>query len=200
MSGVRIFSGALNISEYSEMFFVYREFKANLFALFYRKGVYMTKKEFLKGLEEALLENMDISQAAPHIRYYKEYIESETEKGRDEEEVVASLQSPRLIAKNIINNSESAGRYDNNIHDDYSDGSINVDRTERKGYSFSINGKPVDSVWVKLAAIILGLLVIALVLTIVSGILWIVFRFVLPIAVIAFAIIFIAKSISNSSK
>ena len=34
----------------------------------------VTKKEFLKNLEEALLEKMDISDAVEHIRYYNEYM------------------------------------------------------------------------------------------------------------------------------
>ena len=62
----------------------------------------MTKKEFLDKLGEALLENMDVSEAMSHVQYYKEYIESEVSKGKTEKEVIATLQSPRLIAKNII--------------------------------------------------------------------------------------------------
>ena len=62
----------------------------------------MSKKEFLKNLEEALLEKMDISDAVEHIRYYNDYISNEVAKGKSEEDVISSLQSPRLIAKCII--------------------------------------------------------------------------------------------------
>ena len=100
----------------------------------------MNKNEFLKGLEEALLENMDISQAAPHIKYYNDYIDSEIEKGKSEAEVIASLQSPRLIAKSIIDNRQSAGKYDNNIKDKRTaslSASGSVARTKSAFFSFA---------------------------------------------------------------
>ena len=45
----------------------------------------MSKKEFLKNLEEALLEKMDISDEVEHIRYYNEYISNEVAKGKSED-------------------------------------------------------------------------------------------------------------------
>ena len=71
----------------------------------------MDKREFLEKLEEALIEKMNISEAMPHIIYYKEYIENEVAKGKSEKEVINNLQSPRLIAKNIINAAAPAERY-----------------------------------------------------------------------------------------
>ena len=159
----------------------------------------MNKNEFLKGLEEALLENMDISQAAPHIKYYNDYIDSEIEKGKSEAEVIASLQSPRLIAKSIIDNRQSAGKYDNNIKDKRTD-KTKENNSQGSGVSFSINGKPINNMLVKIIALLFVIIAIFLVVAIVSGILWFLFKIILPVIIIAGAVIYITKIFSNSSK
>lgn len=66
----------------------------------------MTRQEFLKELRTAL--QGEISQAAinEHIRYYENYIIEESRKGQSEEEVIAQLGSPRLIAKTLIATTE----------------------------------------------------------------------------------------------
>ncbi len=61
----------------------------------------MTKTEFLTELQRALNGRLGSNQAAPHVEYYQEYIEIEVRNGREEEEVIGELGSPRLIAKSI---------------------------------------------------------------------------------------------------
>ena len=168
----------------------------------------MSKKEFLQGLEQALLENMDYSEAVQHIRYYSDYIDSEVDKGRDEKEVVASLQSPRLVAKNIINNSYSANKYDNNIKDhsgrkndtyrNYNE-EQGVHNGTRQKVTFSVNGKPVDSIFAKLIAILIIIVVAVVVIAIVGGILWLIAKVILPLAVIGLIIGIVVKIISEAS-
>ena len=166
----------------------------------------MSKTEFLNKLEEALLENMDISQARPHLKYYKDYIESELKKGRKEEDVIASLQNPRLIAKNIINNEKIASKYDSSINYDSSDYfNSEADKNNTKGYSsqgfsFSVNGKPVNKFLIKLLSILILVIALVLVVSIISGIILLVFKVILPVALIGFLIYIITKCISGGKK
>ena len=170
----------------------------------------MNKKEFLRGLEEALLEQMDISEAAPHIRYYQDYIESEITNGKDEYEVIKSLQNPRLIAKNIVNNSKSANKYKSDIFDSENNGRMyNQQRTSEtynttgnssngSKISFSVNGRPVNSLLVKIALIAIAIVLVVLVFVVVGGILWILTKFVLPVLIIGAIIYMVAKLIKNN--
>lgn len=69
----------------------------------------MNKEEFITGLQHALASGVSGSQVAEHVRYYREYIDSEIRKGRSEEEVLAQLGDPRLLARSIIDANKRAG-------------------------------------------------------------------------------------------
>ena len=169
----------------------------------------MTKKEFLNGLEEAMLEQMDISEAAPHIRYYQDYIENEVRNGRDEEEVISALQNPRLIAKNIIDNSKSANKYKSDLYTgkaedrDYNynrDSYYNKTTDNKRGQSisFSINGKPINSILLKIVLVATIVLALVLILVIVSGVMWLLTKFVLPVILVGGIIYLLITMIKKS--
>ncbi len=65
----------------------------------------MTKEEFLTELREALSGSISPAAVNENVRYYDEYIETESRKGRSEDEVMGELGDPRLIAKTIIDTS-----------------------------------------------------------------------------------------------
>lgn len=170
----------------------------------------MAKKEFLNGLEEAMLEQMDISEAAPHIRYYQDYIENEVRHGRDEEEVISSLQNPRLIAKNIIDNSKSANKYKSDLYTGraeeqnynyYKDSYDNNTADNKRGQSisFSINGKAINSILLKIMLVAILVLAIVLILVIVSGVMWLLTRFVLPVVLVG-GIIYLFVTVIKKSR
>lgn len=69
----------------------------------------MNKAEFIEKLQRALAGGLNSSQVADNVRYYQEYIDSEVRKGRSEEEVLAQLGDPRLLAKSIIEANKHAG-------------------------------------------------------------------------------------------
>lgn len=71
----------------------------------------MSRQEFLDTLRRALSGSLSSSLVAENMAYYNEYISSEMRKGRSEEEVMAALGDPRLIARTIIETSggEDAG-------------------------------------------------------------------------------------------
>lgn len=62
----------------------------------------MTKQEFLEKLRLALNGRVSSVQLMENLRYYEDYINTEIRKGRGEEEVLADLGDPRLIARTIV--------------------------------------------------------------------------------------------------
>lgn len=62
----------------------------------------MTKQEFLDGLRRSLVNGLEATVINEHIRYYSDYIDSQIRMGVAEEEVMASLGEPRLIAKTLL--------------------------------------------------------------------------------------------------
>lgn len=61
----------------------------------------MNKTEFLNSLRQALSFRVSADQVNEHMRYYEDYINTQTRLGKSEEEVIKSLGDPRLIAKTI---------------------------------------------------------------------------------------------------
>ena len=62
----------------------------------------MTQIEFVTELEQALRGNVEERIIQENVRYYNDYISEQRAAGKSEEEIFASLGSPRLIAKTII--------------------------------------------------------------------------------------------------
>lgn len=73
----------------------------------------MRKDEFLQMLRRDLNGDVPPAIVEENIRYYDSYIAEEVSKGRSEEEVIAEIGDPRLIAKNIEDTTEGAedGQY-----------------------------------------------------------------------------------------
>lgn len=69
----------------------------------------MTRQEFLQELRIALQGEVNQAAINEHIRYYEGYIVEESRKGKSEEEVIAQLGNPRLIAKTLIDTTEQFG-------------------------------------------------------------------------------------------
>ena len=62
----------------------------------------MEKQEFLDKLRSALSGRLASEIVADTVRYCEDYINTETRMGREEQEVMAALGDPRLIARTII--------------------------------------------------------------------------------------------------
>ena len=73
----------------------------------------MDKTEFLNQLRASLNGRMDAEEVADNLRYYEEYINGQLRLGRTESEVMASLGSPRLIARSITDATKVKERYEN---------------------------------------------------------------------------------------
>ncbi|MCM1187418.1 MAG: DUF1700 domain-containing protein [Lachnoclostridium sp.] len=69
----------------------------------------MNRQEFIEKLRMALNGRLSQTAVADNVNYYEDYINVEIRKGRTEEDVLASLGDPRLIAKTIIQTNGGAG-------------------------------------------------------------------------------------------
>ena len=69
----------------------------------------MNKKEFLQTLRGELTNSVSGEVIEEQLRFYSEYIDTEMGKGRREEEVVAELSAPNLLARSIIEAAEAGG-------------------------------------------------------------------------------------------
>lgn len=95
----------------------------------------LNKEEFITRLQHSLAGALPGVQVAEHVRYYREYIDSEIRKGRGEAEVLAQLGDPRLLAKSMIEAGKagtangSAQGYEEEMAEDVQD--AGYDRTGR---------------------------------------------------------------------
>lgn len=62
----------------------------------------MNRAEFLDILRSKLSGQMQEGRVAAHVRYYEDYIQSQVQKGRSEEQVLTELGDPRLIARTLL--------------------------------------------------------------------------------------------------
>ena len=69
----------------------------------------MNKKEFLQASRGELTNSVSGEVIEEQLRFYSEYIDTEMGKGRREEEVVAELSAPNLLARSIIEAAEAGG-------------------------------------------------------------------------------------------
>lgn len=62
----------------------------------------MTRQEFMHSLGEKLSEEMAPQEVQSELQYYRGYIDGELHRGKSEEEILADLGDPSLIAKTIL--------------------------------------------------------------------------------------------------
>jgi uncharacterized membrane protein len=86
----------------------------------------MSKQEFLQRLRETLTGEVPGNVVEENIKYYEEYISTEVRNGSAEEEVIASIGDPRLIAKTIMEANENASDSGKTYYDSFSGTRQNV--------------------------------------------------------------------------
>lgn len=163
----------------------------------------MRKEEFLQMLRRALTGDVPPGVVEENIRYYDGYIADEVRKGRTEEEVIAEIGDPRLIARTIEDTTDGAGdsRYQSGAGYEYA-GGADTGRDEGgygrspfdTGRSFRIFS--MDKWYGKLLAALVVFAVIYLVFTIIGGIFALLMPFIGPL----FMIWLIVTIIRNSGR
>lgn len=137
----------------------------------------MDREEFLQGLTEALSGQVPPEVLQENLTYYRDYINTETGKGRTENQVMEELGSPRLIARTIIDTTPGAGE---GAYEDYyagrgpGSGSGSQER-EDGGHGYGMGGGvhyyDLNKWYWKLIGLVIVIAVVALVLMVVGGIL-----------------------------
>ena len=146
----------------------------------------MTQIEFVTELEQALRGNVEERIIQENVRYYNDYISEQRAAGKSEEEIFASLGSPRLIAKTII---DTSGEASTQGSDDSSTGG--------DGWSFSWMKETASKNWVtKTIAILAIVAVVFLVLSIIFKLVAILFKPAVVVLAVA-AVYYLVKNSSN---
>ena len=153
----------------------------------------MNKYEFITALQRKLTGEVPPEKVRELTDYYSDYIDMEIKKGRSEEEVLNSLGDPHLLAKSIVaseggadgsvgdNNSRSYGRRSSSEYDPYN--------TEYYGYQSSNGSVHEVKKWelilftIGLAVVLIAIIV--LIFRIVGFALGIIFKYFLPVVVLA---------------
>ncbi len=144
----------------------------------------MNRTEFIDRLQRALAGTLDSSQVAENVRYYQDYINGEVQKGKTEEEVIASLGEPRLLAKSIIEASKRTGGGET-VHETYDEeyGTVTGDEVQ--------NGKTI-----KMPGWLLTLIVVV-VLLLVIGVVFSVVGVLAPIIIPVLVVILVIRLIQD---
>ena len=147
----------------------------------------MNKQDFLENLRLALNGRVSPGVVTDNLNYYNDYINMEIRKGRSEEDVLASLGDPRLIARTIVQthgggNDPAArvqadgGSYNSNqSYDSYGQGNEHT-----SGRHFRIPG------W-------LFLVLILVVVVLIVGVAFSILSFLLPVLLPLLVVVFLVK-------
>lgn len=139
----------------------------------------MNRQEFIDRLRAALSGKIPPAQVEDNVSYYQDYINMEMRKGRSEEEVLAMLGDPRLIARTIVETSgQDASGSGEPVRNQHYENGRNQYRGSRK--IFHLPG------WLlTIIVIIVVMLVFSLVFSVLS--------FLAPVIMVMAAVIFLVK-------
>lgn len=144
----------------------------------------MTKQEFLDELKEALSGEVSPESMMDSYRYYAAYIEDAVNAGKNEEQVIEELGSPLLIARSII----AAQTGERTADVEYTvDGrtkkiknkEFQSNKSEKKEFHFN------TEVWIaRILLVLLLILLVVIVFSLLSGFLWFVIHFAIPVLIV----------------
>ena len=150
----------------------------------------MTQREFIDKLNTCLAGKVSSGTLQENISYYEQYFYSEIKAGKSEEEVCASLGSPQLIAKSILEAEkfQSSSGY----NDSYS-GRVHEEKDYRSTstrWSEGVRGFRIPGWLMMLIAVFLFFSVVSLVLS--------VFSMFAPIIIPVCIVLFILQIFKNN--
>lgn len=153
----------------------------------------MSREEFLRGLEEALANEVPQAVIRDNVDYYASYISQEMAKGRTMAEIVGEIGEPRIVARTIIDSCEESGAAEENSgyggyqEMPYGDAKSRPTMSSRTEFHYIDLNK-----WYwKLLFLVITVLFITLIVNIVGGIVSILFRFAGPILLILLIVHFL---------
>lgn len=142
----------------------------------------MTKQEFMDRLRAALNGRVAEHVLSDTIRYYDDYISAEMGSGKSEEEVLASLGDPRLLAKTIV---ETKGGSDPRSGEWQENGTFQEDAVRNRWQGVKPQAGRIP-VWVWLIVfLVVAALIISAVFSVIS--------FLLPVLIPILVVVFLVK-------
>lgn len=140
----------------------------------------MYRTEFLDILRTQLSGQMHEGKIAAHLRYYEDYIQSKVRAGTPEDEVIAQLGDPRLIAKTLLDTDTGEEVYEESRSYSESD-TGDYEKQEEKNWKKKLN----LSTWYgKLIVIAAAAAIIFLLISVLAAVL----PFLIVLAVILYLI------------
>ena len=141
----------------------------------------MTRREFLDGLRTALGNDLSGSVIQENVDYYNGYISDEVRKGRQEEDVIAELGDPWVIARTIIDSGEGQG--ENRYQEDYG---YETGRGIGQGETGRVRISGRTAWWKRLFILLAVCGVIMIVMTVIGGIVSLLAPIVIPVIIVMF--------------
>lgn len=157
----------------------------------------LNQREFLNILSETLNMELTPQEVSTNVAYYNSYFAEQAAKGKSEEEIIAELGDPRMIAKSIIEAARAAQdlygrmRFNNKEYnstsswnEQHENASSGTDfQYQKNGKTYHISGKVARIVF-----LILFLFVLMLLFVLIGGILRLLLPVLLPVILILFGI------------
>lgn len=139
----------------------------------------MNRDEFLNTLRERLTGELSPSVIADNIHYYDQYIGEQMAQGNTEEQVLAALGDPNLIARTIIDTHSTSQGYEDTRYTAPEEEPGFQKQTDRGMHAYHI--KP----WMVIAVVVC---VIMMILALVFSILRVLLPILLPVILILFLV------------
>lgn len=143
----------------------------------------MTKNEFLAQLQKALQGNLSDSKVQENIDYYKQYIQEEAAKGKQEEDILQMLGDPWILARTIIDANDGTDRetvYEAESGKRYKASEEYGEQNRGAG----AYGSGAGIWWKKLLLIMTVVMVLLLIVAIVRGVVSLLAPFIVPILIV----------------
>lgn len=144
----------------------------------------MTRQEFIDGLRAELSAVVNYNIVNDNVSYYEDYITSEMQKGRSEQDILSQLGDPRLIAKTIIDAGKAAGDVSEGSAYANEDGSGSAG-TQNSAKAFRIPG------WLLIVLLIV-------IIVVVFGFITSLVSFILPVLLPVLAVVFVIKLFTDN--
>ncbi len=145
----------------------------------------MTRTEFLEGLRKALGNDLNGPVIQENVDYYNSYITDEIRKGRPEDEVIAELGDPWVIARTIIDSGggQSGAGYQENYYEPQQSA---YGREQERTGDRHVSG--FGTWWKRLLLLLVIAGIIMVVFTVIGGILSLIAPFIVPVLIVVFII------------
>lgn len=143
----------------------------------------MTQREFIDKLKTALSGKVSAGTLQENVNYYEHYFSGELGRGRSEEDICASLGSPQLIAKSIL----EAEKFQSGTAEDNYTGSVHEEKDYRSTttrWSDNVRSFHIPGWLMLVIAAIIFFTVISIVLSIFSALAPI----IIPICIVLFIV------------